>query len=120
VRNILAVVWLVFTAGCSTLSHEPKPFSFGVISDIQWGDRESSGNRNYRESLVKLTECVNQLNRTNLAFTIQLGDLINGQTTKKKTQADLDRAVEEYNKLVPQEKLWVDFDKEVSMRQPSS
>jgi len=98
-RNFLVLAWLIFTAGCSTLTHEPKPFSFAVIADIQWADRDSSGNRHFRESLGKLTECVNELNRKDLAFTIQLGDLINGQASKEQTLSDLDRAVKEYNRL---------------------
>jgi len=33
---------------------------------------------------------------------------------------EVERTEGEHNVMVPQEKLWVDFDKEVSMRQPSS
>jgi 3',5'-cyclic AMP phosphodiesterase CpdA len=51
-------------------------FSFGVIADIQYADKESVGARHYRASMKNLEECVTDLNGRNLAFTIQLGDLV--------------------------------------------
>lgn len=51
-------------------------FAFGVITDAQYCDAESSGTRHYKASAQKLTECVNALNQLDLAFVIHLGDFI--------------------------------------------
>jgi len=46
-----------------------------------------------------LKEAVQELDRRNLAFTIQLGDLIDGNKTPETTQSDLDAVLEVYNSL---------------------
>ncbi len=56
-------------------------FSFGMISDIQYCDCDHEGSRYYRESLKKLTSCVNDLNSKNLSFVVSLGDLIDRDFT---------------------------------------
>jgi transposase/predicted phosphodiesterase len=53
-----------------------KVFSFGIVTDIQYADAEKKGNRDYRNSLGKLEKCVNEFNGHDLAFIINLGDLI--------------------------------------------
>ncbi|UCG28759.1 MAG: metallophosphoesterase [Bacteroidales bacterium] len=50
--------------------------SFGVISDIQYCDCETMGTRHYRNSLHKLKQCLEELNRQELSFIIDLGDKI--------------------------------------------
>lgn len=59
-------------------NHEPskKIFSFGLIADPQYADAETKGNRYYRNSLLKLENCIRELNNHNLSFTITFGDLI--------------------------------------------
>jgi 3',5'-cyclic AMP phosphodiesterase CpdA len=54
-------------------------FRFGVIADVQYADKEPQGNRRYRAALEKLQACVAELNRQDLAFVVNLGDLIDGQ-----------------------------------------
>ena len=78
---------------------EKKLFSFGVMADVQWGDKETRGTRHYRVSLDKLKKCVEDLNGRDLAFTIQLGDLIDGNSTPEKTLSDLDRVSKVYDGL---------------------
>lgn len=53
-----------------------KLFSFGLIADIQYADVEKTGNRDYRNSLNKLENCIEEFNRQNLSFIITLGDMI--------------------------------------------
>ncbi|RIJ46460.1 hypothetical protein D1614_18790 [Maribellus luteus] len=53
-----------------------KLFSFGLIADPQYVDKETRGNRYYRNSLNKLETCVQELNQMDLAMTVCLGDLI--------------------------------------------
>jgi len=92
--TLFSVAW---GATGGVLSEAGKSFSFGVIADIQAGDKETRIGRYYRESFARLEECVSELNRHNLAFTIELGDLIDGNAAK--TASDLDRVMEEYSKL---------------------
>jgi 3',5'-cyclic AMP phosphodiesterase CpdA len=51
-------------------------FSFGLVADVQYCDADPAMNRYYRASIEKLEQCVAELNSRRLAFTIQLGDLI--------------------------------------------
>lgn len=74
----------------------PPRFSFAVLTDIQYGDQAEAGKREYRKSLGKLQEAVEALNaRKELAFAIQLGDLIDSRA------ADLDPILAVYNRLAP-------------------
>ncbi|MBO9594057.1 MAG: metallophosphoesterase [Niabella sp.] len=47
----------------------------GLIADIQYGDCDSRGTRFYRNSLKKLEDCIDTLNRQQVAFSINLGDI---------------------------------------------
>lgn len=54
-----------------------KPlFSFGVIADVQYCDCPPTEVRFYRKSTDKLQECLVTLNQQDLAFTLDVGDLI--------------------------------------------
>lgn len=58
-------------------SQEEKPlFSFGLISDVQYSDRNHLGNRYYRYSLDKLEEAVSVFKKDSVDFIVNLGDLI--------------------------------------------
>ncbi|MBC8006112.1 MAG: twin-arginine translocation signal domain-containing protein, partial [Verrucomicrobia bacterium] len=55
--------------------HAPKPvIRFGMLSDVHYADREPSGDRFYRQSLAKVQECVDVMNREKVNFVIELGD----------------------------------------------
>ena len=51
-------------------------FSFGVIADVQYCDVTPTEVRFYRKSTDKLQECLETLNQQNLAFILDVGDLI--------------------------------------------
>ena len=51
-------------------------FAFGVITDAQYCDAAEAGTRFYRASPQKLAACVDVLNAIDLAFVIDLGDVI--------------------------------------------
>lgn len=53
-----------------------KSYSFGVVADIQYADAEKTGARDYRNSLNKLDKCIDEFNRHNLSFVVNLGDMI--------------------------------------------
>ncbi|MBK8979723.1 MAG: metallophosphoesterase [Planctomycetes bacterium] len=85
-----------------SLPAEPLParpegaplFTFGVVADIQYADKDSAGTRRYREATGKLAECVAAWNGEQLAFTIQLGDIVDGYADRARSLADLDRVLE--------------------------
>jgi manganese-dependent ADP-ribose/CDP-alcohol diphosphatase len=57
-------------------SKRDRPFSFGVITDVQYADADPGGARIYRASPAKLKSAVAHFNTMDLAFVIHLGDLI--------------------------------------------
>ena len=65
-------------ASASTTKHQDNLalFSFGVISDVQYADKDVHGKRHFRSSLQRLRAAVATLNSHALRFTVQLGDFI--------------------------------------------
>lgn len=60
---------------CINLSEDDfKPVRFGIFTDSHYADREPSGSRFYRESLSKLSECIDLVNEQDVDFLIELGD----------------------------------------------
>ena len=58
-------------------SHHRKPFvchRFGVVTDSHYADADTYGNRYYRDSAIKMTECVTIMNEKKVDFLIELGD----------------------------------------------
>jgi manganese-dependent ADP-ribose/CDP-alcohol diphosphatase len=51
-------------------------FSFGIITDVQYCDCDSSGTRFYRESPRKLREAMAVFRTNQVSFVVNLGDLI--------------------------------------------
>lgn len=60
------------------LPNEAPLFRFGLFADVQYADKEAQGPRHYRESAAKLKACVDDFNQRDLAFVVNLGDLIDG------------------------------------------
>lgn len=71
----------------------PGAVSFAVIADVQYADQDDSGRRHYRASLEKLQQCVADLNSQPLAFTIQLGDIVD------RGSGNLDRVLAAFGQL---------------------
>lgn len=72
--QVMAVLLCLFITTL-ILAQEPQ-FRFGVVADIQYADRAADGDRYFRQSLVKLQECVNDFNDSDLAFTMEVGDIV--------------------------------------------
>lgn len=55
---------------------DARSVRFGVISDLHYADNDpvNDNNRYYRESIEKLRECVQVMNKEKVDFLIQLGD----------------------------------------------
>ena len=49
--------------------------TFGIVTDTHYADTDPNGSRNYRESLVKMTEFVNLMNDKKVDFIVELGDI---------------------------------------------
>ncbi len=47
---------------------------FGIITDSHYADREPANNRYYRESIPKMKEAINVMNKEKVDFLIHLGD----------------------------------------------
>lgn len=102
-RNCKSIVVLFFIyATFSTAFSQEAPknidypgkkiFSFGVVADIQYADKENSGNRFYRAALGKLDHCIDIFNRYELSFVANLGDLVDqGYSDYDTTLAMLDK-----------------------------
>jgi len=79
--HLLALAVFLFAllpAGCACPGDGGGAFSFGVITDVQYRDKDSKGTRHYRASPAKLEACVQDFNTRDLAFVIHLGDFIDG------------------------------------------
>ncbi len=72
---------LIFAAINATAQDDEPLIRFGLIADIQYADCDAAGSRFYRNSLQKLADCVDSLNLQKVAFTINLGDVIDRNFT---------------------------------------
>ena len=68
-------------------------FTFGILADVQAGDKDTAGGRYFRAAFDRLQDCVDDLNAKDLAFTVQLGDLI------EEGPENLDRALAIFDQL---------------------
>jgi DNA repair exonuclease SbcCD nuclease subunit len=62
---------------------EPPSIRFGLVTDPHYADREPNGSRQYRESIAKLTECVELMNDKKVAFLVETGDFKDQDTPPK-------------------------------------
>lgn len=92
----LFALFLVLSFSC--VSSKEQTVSFGLIADIQYCDCETRGSRFYRNSLLKLDTCVAELNRQQVEFTVNLGDLVD-RDTEENLKAILSRLDELDNKI---------------------
>lgn len=72
----MLVSMVVLTPFAYTQQVDSPQFSFGVLTDVQYADKEQAGLRNYRGTLTTLENTLAELNEHELSFTINLGDLI--------------------------------------------
>ncbi|XP_024533152.1 manganese-dependent ADP-ribose/CDP-alcohol diphosphatase-like isoform X1 [Selaginella moellendorffii] len=90
------------------MAEDHSSFSFGVIADVQFGDKDdaeaSEGNgriKRYREAPQKLSKAVMHFNsrRSELEFVLSLGDIIDGNVSPEKTTEDFETILAELQKL---------------------
>lgn len=63
-----------------------EPIRFGLVTDCHYANREPAGSRHYRDSLAKLTECIESLNAQDLEFLVELGDFKDQDAPPVETQ----------------------------------
>jgi manganese-dependent ADP-ribose/CDP-alcohol diphosphatase len=92
----------------STTNTTTKPlFSFGVITDVQYADINDGKSfhgisRYYRNSIKLLEEAINSWNNDHqlpLAFTIHLGDIVDGWAEKPRAKEGLETVIDVFNKF---------------------
>ena len=69
------VYLILMTAGCR-FGGGDRPLTFGLVTDIQFAASPALGIRDYSYSWLKLIQNIEEFNRRNVRFVIQLGDLI--------------------------------------------
>jgi manganese-dependent ADP-ribose/CDP-alcohol diphosphatase len=67
---------LILAAAFALAAEDTEVPRFAVIADVQYADKPAQGKREYRESRAKLSAAVSQINRQDVDFVLQLGDLI--------------------------------------------
>jgi predicted phosphodiesterase len=55
-------------------TRRPGTVRFGIVTDCHYADADTVGTRYYRDSLDKLGECVEEMNRQRVDFLTELGD----------------------------------------------
>ena len=63
-------------SGFRSATGDFEPIRFGIVTDIHYADRPNpdSTTRFYKESLGKLSECIDLMNQQEVDFLIELGD----------------------------------------------
>lgn len=72
--SVLAGFSAATLPGCSQIISPGTKARFGIVTDSHYADTDVRNNRFYRESTVKMTECVELMNRQNVDFLVELGD----------------------------------------------
>lgn len=70
------------TAAAGAGLEKENSLAFGLVTDVHYADADTRGSRYYRDSIAKLTEAVEEFRRQNVAFAVELGDLINAGPSK--------------------------------------
>lgn len=77
ILSYIVIALIMFFLSANMSAQDDKPLiRVGLVADIQYADRNAAGTRFYRNSLKKLADCVDSLNREQVDFTIHLGDAI--------------------------------------------
>jgi ubiquinone/menaquinone biosynthesis C-methylase UbiE len=69
-------------------------FSFALVADIQYAPKPDAGLRRYGSSLERLKQAVLDWSAEELAFLVQLGDVIDGRDSDEHERADLEQVLD--------------------------
>ena len=87
---------LGLTQATESPSQDAAPFAFALVADVQYGDKPAAGARRYADSLARLEAAVEDWSDESLAFTVQLGDVIDGVDDDALERRDLRRVLERF------------------------
>lgn len=73
---LFVIAGCVSPASTGRSDHNLPLFSFGIVADAQYADKDPSGLRHYRASLDNLGAAAKKFNGTDLSFVVHLGDII--------------------------------------------
>lgn len=68
----------LFLPGFSEMQKREPLVRIGIVTDPHYAQIDSWSNRYYRESLDKMKECIEFMNREEVDFLVELGDFVNG------------------------------------------
>ncbi len=74
IETTVAILGGIPLSGIILSGDNARPVRFGIFTDSHYADRDHHGSRYYRESLKKLSECVELMNDQKVDFLIELGD----------------------------------------------
>lgn len=72
--SALAGIFATTLAGCQQMLSKKSNLRFGIVTDPHYADADPQINRYFRESIDKMTECVDLMNELKVDFLIELGD----------------------------------------------
>nr|XP_020641548.1 manganese-dependent ADP-ribose/CDP-alcohol diphosphatase isoform X1 [Pogona vitticeps] len=107
-------VWTGMDESTTTTATSEALFCFGVVADIQYADLDDGYDflgiqkRYYKHSLCHLQNAVEDWNRTQVQFVLQLGDIIDGFNAQYKvSEKALEKVMMEFQKLkAPVHHVW--------------
>lgn len=99
--KLFAIIMCVFAGmSCQAPARVNHPFVFGVVADIQYADKSTKKDRDYRASLPNLQKCADDMNKRQPVFVIQMGDIIDGYTDDIAASIeDMDTILKVFNQL---------------------
>jgi manganese-dependent ADP-ribose/CDP-alcohol diphosphatase len=94
----LTAAILVLAVWVARAAEPEKPlFAFGLVTDIQYADKATAGTRRYGESVAKLSRAVEEWNRQDVAFVVEMGDITDDREAD--TAKDLAKVLEVFKAL---------------------
>lgn len=102
VQTFLTVLGSVSVAGTLPAKGRTKALRFGIVTDPHYAERPPQNNRYYRDSLAKISECVELMNEQDVDFLIELGDLKDESVTPMESETlnflhTIERALQRFN-----------------------
>ncbi|MGE5448371.1 MAG: metallophosphoesterase [Bacteroidales bacterium] len=99
-----ATAALMLPLGINAAPDASPLIRFGMLSDIHYAGREAAPPRYYRQSLEKVKECIDLMNREKVDFVIELGDFkdqdpVPNEANTLKYLSDIENVFHQFNGL---------------------
>lgn len=86
VETLVTVIGGISVSNIALAKGNLKPMRFGIFTDPHYAERDVNINRYYRESLDKVSECIDLMNEQKVDFLIELGDLKDQGSTPQEAE----------------------------------